>query len=415
MILLDQCQQLSLTQDSELPSKAAFRVDRRAAEPSQLWWCLSYLHERLLSKGENRKLYTWVCFFREAVKRTQLLEEDSDLWVRVRGCDLPQNALLEHVATSRALIAFMVFVLRDSRTQSVREFFGGWISTISARAMAKLTRPCDITLGNNMPVLRVLPGGSVEGLPVVLSSRHAMVWQSWKSEWMGMLEQGDLSSPPDGPSVLLTDLVKFCCLIDRRRRSMNMHIWSRQSLTGATLHCIMVGLVEFLACHLDSFVLNHFVLEHDCSGAVPSARRRSNGGGQKRVQMPADSIFEVLETAKNKGFSVREAAKFLKDNERLSVVAGIHENATDAWVRRHQTIYDNRAVIALAGATHINVVADGSRHSSKEVLVSVAWSWENQTAAIPPVQVIMPLDELAPGEMELNSLIEKLAQDPLGH
>ncbi|CAK9011981.1 unnamed protein product, partial [Durusdinium trenchii] len=37
MLLLDQCQQLSLTEDSGLLSKAAFRVEGHG-EPAQLWW-----------------------------------------------------------------------------------------------------------------------------------------------------------------------------------------------------------------------------------------------------------------------------------------------------------------------------------------------------------------------------------------
>ena len=70
-----------------------------------------------------------------------------------------------------------------------------------------------------------------------------------------------------------------------------------------------------------------------------------------------------------------------------------------------------RAVIAFAGTNHLNLIADGSKHAGKEVLVTVAYSWENNTAAFAPVQVIMPLDDIAPGEMDLTSLIEKLAKD----
>jgi hypothetical protein len=35
----------------------------------------------------------------------------------------------------------------------------------------------------------------------------------------------------------------------------------------------------------------------------------------------------------------------------------------------------------------------------------------NRTAAVCPIQVIMPMDAVAPGEMDLTNLIEKLAQD----
>lgn len=410
MLLLDQCQQLSLTEDSGLLSKAAFRVEGHG-EPAQLWWCLSFLHEKLVGKGEKRKYFRWVTFFRDSVKQTRLLSGDVQDWLHMKSADLPHNALPHHVAKSSAVLSFLAFVLRDARSQSIISFCRDWIPTICGRAMSHMRGPCEMVLSDDLPPLRVLPGGLVEGLASAISGRHAMVWQTWQSEWMAMFEQGELSSQPNDSGVLLTDLVRFCFEIDRKRRSKDKHVWPRDSQTGMTLHCVLTALVAFLAHRLDSFVLDHFMSEHDCSASVPS-RRRSNGGQvAKRVQMTADTIFELIDKSKDAGLSVREGVNFLKNTERLSIVAGAHPNATDAWMRRHQQIYDNRAVVAFAGATHICLVADGSRHANKEVLVTVAWSWENSTAAICPVQVIMPLDQIAPGEMDLTHLIEQLAQD----
>lgn len=410
MLLLEQCQQLSLTEDSGLLSKAAFRVERDR-EPPQLWWCLSFLHEKLVVKGEKRKYFRWVSFFRDSVVQTRLLSGDVHDWLHMNSADLPHNALPHHVAKSSAVLAFLAFVLRDARSQSIIAFCRDWIPTICDRAMSHMRGPCEIELSEDLAPLRVLPGGLVEGLASAISGRHAMVWQTWRSEWMAMIEQGELFSQPDDSGVLLTDLVRFCFEVDRKRRSKDKHIWPRDSQAGMTLRSVLIALVTFLGHRLDSFVLHHFVSEHDCSTSVPS-RRRSNGGQVgKRVQMTADTIFELIDKCKDAGLSVREGVKFLQNNERLSIAAGAHPNATDAWMRRHQQIYDSRAVVAFAGAAHINLVADGSRHANKEVLVTVAWSWENNTAAMCPVQVILPLDELAPGEMDLTSLIEQLAQD----
>ena len=413
MLLLEQCEQLSLNGDSALLSKAAFRFQRDAVTPAQLWWRLDLLHEKLISKGEKRKLYRWVCFLKDAVSQTKLLSgNDVCKWLHMRSSDLPHNALPHHVATSTGLIAFIAFVLRDGRTSSIIDFCRSLLANICARAVAHLTGPVEIIIGDDIAPLRVLPGGLVQGSADAISSRHAMVWQTWQNEWLAMHEQQELSSLPDDASLLLTDLVKFSFEIDRRRRSTNKHIWPRDSQTGMTLHSVLKGLVVFLSHHLDDFVLNYFVHEHDCSEAVPS-RRRSNGGGEvaKRIQMSADTIFEIIQDAKDSGLSMREAVNFLKRSGRLSAAAGTHPNATDAWMRRHQKIYDDRAVIAFAGTNHLNLIADGSKHAGKEVLVTVAYSWENNTAAFAPVQVIMPLDDIAPGEMDLTSLIEKLAKD----
>ena len=85
----------------------------------------------------------------------------------------------------------------------------------------------------------------------------------------------------------------------------------------------------------------------------------------------------------------------------------------DAWMRRLQSIYDSRATISFAGTSHINLIADASRHSNKEVLVTAAWSWGNQTAAMCNCQVILPLDQLAPNEIDLTDLVETLAKELL--
>ncbi len=213
--------------------------------------------------------------------------------------------------------------------------------------------------------------------------------------------------------MLLTDLVKFCFEVDRQRKSAGRNVWKKDSPSGRTLRIVLSGLIAFLGRQIDDFVLNNYALQHDCSGALPSRRRVSCDAAVKRVQMEPDTIFELISAAKESGLSVREALKLFGNAGRLSNMAGCHPNVCDAWMRRHQAIYDDRATVSFAGATHLNLVADSSRHSNKECLVSVGWSWQHQTAAHCNLQVILPLDTLAAGELDLTSLIEKLAKDRL--
>ena len=56
-------------------------------------------------------------------------------------------------------------------------------------------------------------------------------------------------------------------------------------------------------------------------------------------------------------------------------------------------------------------MADASTHGGKEVLVSICYSHESSTAAFATIQVILPGNKVAPMEMEMTSLVEKLAQD----
>ena len=410
MLLQEQCQLVALTEDCDLLSRSGYVV-QTGDEPDRLWWSLSHLNEKLLSKGENRTLYRWVCFVKQSVEQTALLQDQAvDKWLHTRSNDLPDRALRDHAATSTGIIAFLMFFLRDGRTPSLRSHFRSWLPQICSKAMSCVTDTAEMSL-EGMVTVQVLPGGLVEGIVQALSYRHSMVLQTWQTEWALMREAGELHSDLDEMDrVLLVDLLIFCCLVDRRRRAAGKHVWPRQSPTGSTLFSVQKGLLFFLARNLDMHVLQSYVREHDCSAAIPSRRRLKSGSEAKRVQMNPDTIYELVHAAKESGLSAREALTFLSNSTRLSATAGCHPNVIDAWMWRFQIIYDQRAVVSMASATHLNLVSDASKHSGKEVLVTVAWSWENQTAAMCNAQVILPMDSLAPSELDLTSLVEKMAQ-----
>ena len=409
MLLQERCEQLVFTQDADLLSRGGYRV-ACLDEPDQLWWSLDLLHESLVSRGEKRSLYRWVCFVRHGVEQTRMLSDlNTEQWLHTNSNSLPEGALKANVATSKGIIAFMAFQLKDGRTASLLEFCRLWLPQICNKAMRVVTDVFEVSLANMLP-LEVHPGGFVEGLGVALSSRHSMVLQAWQTEWALMQEAGVLNSSfDDVDRVLLADLVRFCFEVERKRRSAGKHLWPSVSPSGQALLSVQCGLVSFLANCLDTYVLDNFVRQHDCSGVVPS-RRRHGAASSSRVSMPPDSIFELITAAKESGLSAREGLTFLANSGRLSACAGCHPNVIDSWIRRCQTIYDERCVVAMAGANHLNLISDASKHSGKEVLVTVAWSWENQTAAMCNLQVILPLESIAPQEIELTSLVEKLAQ-----
>ena len=54
----------------------------------------TFCNEKLISKGEKRKLYRWVCFLKDAVSQTQLLSgNDVCKWLHMRSSDLPHNVI----------------------------------------------------------------------------------------------------------------------------------------------------------------------------------------------------------------------------------------------------------------------------------------------------------------------------------
>ena len=133
MLLLEQCRQLTVTEDSELLSKVVFESP---VGSSKLWWCLSYLHEKLLAKGEKRILYRWVCFFQESVNQTGLLEGQD--WLHKKTNTLPEAALQQHAATSEAVVSFVFWCIKNGRTPSLIEHFRLWLPSLCNRACAQI-------------------------------------------------------------------------------------------------------------------------------------------------------------------------------------------------------------------------------------------------------------------------------------
>ena len=386
----------------------------------QLWWSLKFLHERFAEKGDKRSFYKWLQFFIHGVKDTKCLSDaaSEDDWVHCRRAQQSDSELQETVARSVAIIAFLGYCLRDSRTKDAITFCQLWIPKLCSRALWHHVDCVALNL-DNMQALTVHPNGHVTGLAAALAAKHAMVEQVWKSEWQTMLQANQLTSPlDDADSVLLSDLFRFAFTVQRQRRAAQKHIWPASSPSGVCLLALQAAVVKFVAEQVDKYVFDFYIPEHDTQQVVPSNRRRSRGAEEaapdakrQKVSMPPDTIWEVVTAARGSGLSGREALKFLQKSERLCSSAGCHPNTMDSWMRRLQSIYDERATLAFAGASHLNLIADASRHSNKEVLVTAAWSWENQTIAMCNCQVILPLEQLAPNEIDLTDLLETLAQE----
>jgi hypothetical protein len=178
-----------------------------------------------------------------------------------------------------------------------------------------------------------------------------------------------------------------------------------------------------MAAVLDVFVIHWYIPHHDTS-RLPSARRRSGEGLQheenfpgqvairkkQRVSMNVESIWEVLCQERDSSLTTKQALEVLKKPS-LAQTGGCTGTAVDSWQRRSQALYDERAALTMLGASHYNLISDASTHAGRELLVSILYSWENDCAAFANNQVILPLNIIAPSELELTSLVEQLAKD----
>ena len=414
MLVHSQCQPVTLDEEAVFPAKLGYIVDEQ-----KVWWSLDFVYDRFRSNGEKRQLYKRIQFFKQGVHASEFCTDQ--FFCHTKKISLPDHALHANCATTSAVMSFLSFVQRECRSQSVVNFARSWMPDIGSCVCSRLQGTHQLPIENMLP-LEIAPGGLVRGLESCLTARHRTCYVVFEKQWDKMYQHGVLSEPLN-MAISFRDLVIFLFLVEKNRKSSGGHPWPRESVAGSSLWSLQKAITSFLATGSDEYVTGQYILEHNTDKAPPSRRRSGiiDDGNQvegqlvkKRSQMTRmspDAIYELLCFAREKTVNMRASLGLLQGNSRLSVAAGCKPNAVCAWGRRTQEIYDSRAVSTMQGAGHFNLVADCSTHAGRETLVSICWSHENRTAALANIQVILPLNKVAPGEMDLCSLVEHLAQD----
>eukprot|EP00438_Fugacium_kawagutii_P003911 Skav220704 [mRNA] locus=scaffold472:888730:890025:+ [translate_table: standard] len=425
MLLHDQCRAVTLDEDTSLLSKSAF-LNKADGQADELWWSLNYVYDRFKREGdEKRKLFKCIQYLKQKVAKTEFC---SGFWCQTRQIGLPQTALHENVAKTSGILAFFYCLMKESRTAKTVTLVKHWIAPLCSRVCSTQTHSVSIDIEDMQPLV-LSPAGLIRGIENSLSSKHRACFFAWQKEWQSMCDAGELSDPlvTDADSaVSLQELVLFLFLVERNRRSANGHVWPKDSPSGTALVRFQEAIINFMARGIDLYVKNEYMQHHDVERPAPARRINSGAcddgvpdgqvvpGPSTRVHMATDAIYELLSQARETGVSMKQALKLLQD-KRISSVAGCKPTAVDPWIRRSQRIYDQRCSLSLLGVTHFNLVADASVHAGKECLVSICYSHQANSACFANLQMIMPLTEIAPGEMELTSLLEQLAQDrPFG-
>ena len=405
----DECQQLTCDEDPALPSKCVY------FNGSDLFWSVNFLYDRLRDWGETRTLCKWRVFFQQSLQQSKLLTDLFLCRVHFFGNHLPVDALDDNVADSKAVLTYFYFITVHSRkeviVQETRQLLCRLCNRVCEAYGHDSQLDLDIVLETGHRLVVNPQSGLVGGLVEAIPQRHRTALQAWINVWTDMFQANLLtcSMTEEMDQVPLRDVVMFAFGVNRFRKQGRRSPWDEATPSGSMLLALVRALITFFSEGLLSYIVGQYQLEHDVGKAVPS--RRVSGGSGGKVSMSADSIWEVLEHAGGSSVSAREALAVIGPNSRLSSAGGCCENAVDAWVRRWQIIYDERAAFTTTGANHFNLVADASTHSGKDCLVSVLWCHENNCAMFAPIQVIQTGDSLYAGEIDLTSLAEKLAKD----
>ncbi|CAL1152883.1 unnamed protein product [Cladocopium goreaui] len=210
MLLHEQCRPVTLDADKELLSKGAFLVSREGVSHDELWWSLDFLYDKFKAHGaEKRTLYKWVQFLKQKAEFTEFCNEE--FFCQTKQVSLPQNALRENVATTAAILAFLFFSLKESRTPKTVQLIKDWIAPLCGRVCSTLS--CSVSIDiEDMPALVLSPAGLIKGIENTLTSRHRTCFLAWQKEWQSMCAAGVLNDELVGEAdsaVSLQELVLF--------------------------------------------------------------------------------------------------------------------------------------------------------------------------------------------------------------
>ena len=122
-------------------------------------------------------------------------------------------------------------------------------------------------------------------------------------------------------------------------------------------------------------------------------------------KMSIHQIWTFFQESRAAGISAEKLAEVRKSDDQ----GGVKTGTVSHWQRKLLGMYLENAKLSFLNVNHIACVADGSKHSNKEFLVSVFYSYQNKVGCMGMSQQINSSKVLFPGQMNLTEEAERLA------
>ena len=206
--------------------------------------------------------------------------------------------------------------------------------------------------------------------------------------------------------VPLSDLFAFTALGARMRKTKKLKVSSRFNLLLLTLRS---DLIDFMSCAIETFIMNKAIEDSrfTVGRALPAVRRKSLSSDPRceenrpnsRVQVDPESIWKLFVAAQNAGTSLRQALKLKKED-----IGGAGEGKAVWWTRKLGVMYNKRIKTTFRMLPQLNMVADASTHSSKEILVSVLYSAAANLGGHAIIQHVK-VGNLKPSDLDISVMV----------
>ena len=202
--------------------------------------------------------------------------------------------------------------------------------------------------------------------------------------WDDMKEESTITSEFDAASLL--DLTVFLAKSIKFKRQKASRTLSQHAMAFFT--SLRNSIVKFLASTVDIIVMQAQVSSDLEQRQIPSRGRRSrqqemsppdtvgtketeNQSGSRprkgRVSVDLETIWKMQEHANELGLSLPVYAR-KKEHDRQG---GCHGQSAQMRLRKHYNMYSARSALSFKNAHLIHVVADASRFSVRDRLISV--------------------------------------------
>lgn len=122
-------------------------------------------------------------------------------------------------------------------------------------------------------------------------------------------------------------------------------------------------------------------------------------------KMSIHQIWTFFQEAKAAGICAEKLAEVRK----VDGQGGVKTGTVSYWQRKLLGVYCENAKLNFLIINHIACVADGSKHSTKEFLVSLFYSYQHKVGCMGMSQQINSSKVLFPGQMNLTPEAERLA------
>jgi len=218
----------------------------------------------------------------------------------------------------------------------------------------------------NQPIPCTLPdvhlayirGGRIAGLDTWLKILPNRVRDVIKTTWDELRTEQILQGALGNSSASLRDTLLFIAWMHRHRK----HHGNRHRLKAATLQKIAAlaeAVARWIAERMDHYMHDVYSNTPDASLPVPALPGAGLVNARSYVQLPTDTIWDMLEQSRESNISINQVLKTRRLDQH---VKGSHSRGS-SWMNKHHWIYDQLRNRGLDGVMHFNFATDASIHS----------------------------------------------------